>query len=316
MSRSVRTGLYSIFESFTTFFAVVTTTWMCTLLFNNAKPHSTHLFARFITHIYSLGFLTIIWLALALMLSPQLPYNCDYTIIPDAPEDKWCSLNATSVTLASMICVFCMAFPFLSMWCNNVPGPPVLKEDSVDSRQCCHTRRSGQEGQTASCASTETDENPGASDGVSARRWRAVILPNVLMNISPVVFGSIAGFVALFSWIWASVLLSYNYRPDSRHALTSAKAHLVSYATLTVVWLVLSICLTEQLPQQCNFEIPSDGEASIWCMADSAAAGLGWILTILCLATTTVVYKSTCRGSTKGISVNIALYDKGYQETV
>ncbi|KAK0218178.1 hypothetical protein IW262DRAFT_1121248 [Armillaria fumosa] len=157
----------------------------------------------------------------------------------------------------------------------------------------------------------------------------------VLMNISPVVFGSIAGFVALFNWIWASVLcvahfltfhysavtrlytrLSYNYRPDSRHALTSTRAHLVSYATLAVIWLVLSICLTEQLPRQCNFEIPSDGEASVWCMADSAAAGMGWILTILCVTTTIVVYKSSCRGSTKGISVNIALYDKGYQETV
>ncbi|KAK0218177.1 hypothetical protein IW262DRAFT_1121188 [Armillaria fumosa] len=148
MSRSIRTGLYStiltlsvlqtgitltgaifhrdtnrrswvtqtIFESFTTFFAVVTAMWMCTLLFHNAKPHSTHLFTQFMTHIYSLGSLTIIWFALALMLSPQLPYNCDYTIIPpppDTPEDKWCSLNATSVTLACIICVFCCVTTYL-----------------------------------------------------------------------------------------------------------------------------------------------------------------------------------------------------------
>ncbi|KAK0457791.1 uncharacterized protein EV420DRAFT_478649 [Desarmillaria tabescens] len=52
----------TIFESFTTFFAVVTTVWTCILLCNNTKPHSKHLFARFITHIYSLGMLTIIWL--------------------------------------------------------------------------------------------------------------------------------------------------------------------------------------------------------------------------------------------------------------
>ncbi|KAK0457792.1 uncharacterized protein EV420DRAFT_478650 [Desarmillaria tabescens] len=130
------------------------------------------------------------------------------------------------------------------------------------------------------------------------------------------VFGSIAGFVALFNWIWASVLLSYNYRPDSRHALTGAKAHLVSYATLTVVWLILSICLTEQLPYQCNFEIYSDGDASMWYVADSLVAGMGWILMILCFATTIVIYKKSCRGSAKGISVNVALYDKGYQVTV
>ncbi|KAK0189136.1 hypothetical protein F5146DRAFT_1123106 [Armillaria mellea] len=351
MSRSVRTGLYStiltlsvlqtgialagavfhrdtnrrswvtqtIFESFTTFFAVVTATWMCTLLFNNTKPHSTHLFARFITHIYSLGSLTIIWLALALMLSPQLPYNCDYAIIPpppDTPEDKWCSLNATSVTLASMICVFCGVTTYLVLRSSRRTASVhdnVAVHDAQDKRD--RPRRASL-------------PKP-AKIRVHLYSWILVVAfiqtgwgicaalaSNDVDTPAQMVFGSISGFVALFNWIWASVLLSYNHRPSSRHALTSTKAHLVSYATLAVIWLVLSICLTEQLPHQCNFETPSDGEASIWCMADSAAAGMGWILTILCVATTIVIYKSTCRGWTKGTSVNITLYDKGYQETV
>ncbi|SJL03445.1 uncharacterized protein ARMOST_06800 [Armillaria ostoyae] len=312
MSRSVRTGLYStiltlsvlqagialtgaifhrdtnrrswvtqtIFESFTTFFAVVTAMWMCTLLFNNAKPHSTHLFARFITHIYSLGLLTIIWLALALMLSPQLPHNCDYYALPpDTPEDKWCSFNATSMALACMICVFCGVTTYLVLRSSR-------RTASVHDNVAIHDAQDKRD------RPRRAPLPKPAKIRVHLYSWILVVafmqtgwgicVAMACDDFAQMAFGSIAAFVALFNWIWASVLLSYNYRPDSRHTLTSAKAHLVSYATLAVVWLVLSICLTEQLPQQCNFEIPSDGEASIWCMADSAAAGMGWILTILC----------------------------------
>lgn len=112
-------------------------------------------------------------------------------------------------------------------------------------------------------------------DGVSAWRWHAMILPNVrdifyhfcaarcssisrqlssapLPGLSPFSTGygpvSCASLIFFFHHSVVTRLytrLSYNYRPDSRHALTSAKAHLVSYATLTVVWLGMHLNVTQ-----------------------------------------------------------------------
>ncbi|KAK0497282.1 hypothetical protein EDD18DRAFT_148792 [Armillaria luteobubalina] len=192
------------------------------------------------------------------MLSPQLPYNCDYAIIPpppDAPEDKWCSLNATSVTLACIICVFCMAYTLLSvqladdLYRGCVTTYLVFR--SSKRTASLHDNVAINDAQDKRNRSRRAPLPKPAKVRVHLYSWILVIafiqtgwgicaaIANV-DTLAQMVFGSLAGFVALFNWIWASVLLSYNYRPDSRHALTSAKAHLVSYATLAVAWLVLS----------------------------------------------------------------------------
>lgn len=52
-----------------------------------------------------------------------------------------------------------------------------------------------------------------------------------------VIFGFLAVGFAMFSWIWASVLLAYNDRPSSTARLATVRTHLISAIVLVVVWL-------------------------------------------------------------------------------
>lgn len=45
--------------------------------------------------------------------------------------------------------------------------------------------------------------------------------------------------------------------------------------------LVVSIALSTQLPAQCDFGIPSDGEAYMWCAMSGSSVGLAWIMFLL-----------------------------------
>ncbi len=71
---------------------------------------------------------------------------------------------------------------------------------------------------------------------------------------------------------------------------------------------MLSILMTTELPYQCDFDVPSDGENGMWCGSDGAASGVGWVLFALTSALTIKMALMAKAGA--GLHDNVAAYDK------
>ncbi|GLB39601.1 hypothetical protein LshimejAT787_0701110 [Lyophyllum shimeji] len=114
---------------------------------------------------------------------------------------------------------------------------------------------------------------------------------------------------ATITWIWTSVLLSYNNRPLSSHGLTRALPHFASFTVFAVGWLALTIMLGQQFPLQCDFKAYSDGEAYLWCPLGATSFGLSFVLFAFCVTSAAIVYFSA-RRTGAGLSANVAHADK------
>ncbi|KAF5378725.1 hypothetical protein D9615_006877 [Tricholomella constricta] len=135
--------------------------------------------------------------------------------------------------------------------------------------------------------------------------------------------GLAIGWSAL-TWIWTSVLLSFNNRPFSTHPLTRSLVHFASFTIFSVGWFglylipslirgagvlnlelaALAIMLGTQFPLQCDFERDSDGLAYVWCPGGATNFVLAILLWILCAVNALVIYRGTRKVG--GLSVNVA----------
>ncbi|KAH0587434.1 hypothetical protein H2248_006223 [Termitomyces sp. 'cryptogamus'] len=124
------------------------------------------------------------------------------------------------------------------------------------------------------------------------------------------IFAGIGAGWALLTWVWTSVLLSYNNRPFSSHGLVRSFTHFVSFVILTIGWFGLAIMLGTQFPLQCDFKRDSDGLAPVvWCPLGGTSFGISILLCISCFGAATVVYLAAIRTSA-GLSINVAYADK------
>ncbi|KAF4613100.1 hypothetical protein D9613_010879 [Agrocybe pediades] len=109
----------------------------------------------------------------------------------------------------------------------------------------------------------------------------------------PFVFGPITGVFSVITWVWTSVLLSYNNRPTSDQPLTRVRVHIWSMTAFAIAFLACGIMFSTQLPANCNTHRDSDGEAPIWCGIDAMVAMLAYLIALLSCASAFVIRRST-----------------------
>ncbi|KAF8173922.1 hypothetical protein BJ912DRAFT_1065018 [Pholiota molesta] len=87
-------------------------------------------------------------------------------------------------------------------------------------------------------------------------------------------FAIIIAATSFYTWIWTTVLLIYNNRPLSTHALTKASAHYYSFLPLVPIYFAAGIMILSQVHYNCGTTRYSDGEAEGWCGSGATAGSL------------------------------------------
>ncbi|KAF9484847.1 hypothetical protein BDN70DRAFT_872117 [Pholiota conissans] len=118
------------------------------------------------------------------------------------------------------------------------------------------------------------------------------------------IFSIILTIFCFLTWIWASVLLAFNNRPTSTHALARASSHFYSFLLLTPIHLAIGIMVLSQIHYNCNTILYSDGEPD-GCGTGATAGSLSIVQSIIAgLAIWSILRSVT--GSPTGLKTNIA----------
>ncbi|KAF9484844.1 hypothetical protein BDN70DRAFT_928089 [Pholiota conissans] len=139
----------------------------------------------------------------------------------------------------------------------------------------------------------------------------------ITVDLSPHqwIFSIILASVCFLTWIWSSVLLAYNNRPTSTHALTSARAHFYSFLPLVPIFFAVGIMILSQIHFNCHTKEFSDGEADGWCGAGATAGSLSIIQSIVATLAIWSILRSVSRSHT-GLKTNIAAGDSNDTKVV
>ncbi|KAG6819223.1 hypothetical protein H0H93_014066 [Arthromyces matolae] len=121
---------------------------------------------------------------------------------------------------------------------------------------------------------------------------------------------------AFTTWIWISVLLSYNNRPGSSVFATRSKTHWRSLAVLSVGWLALFVVLPKAITFGCSSQESGDYTNGVTCGVGAGTYGGSFILLVLCISAGVVVYRSYRRAvrSRLGRNVNVAHEDHAMKD--
>ncbi|KAL0563678.1 hypothetical protein V5O48_018388 [Marasmius crinis-equi] len=120
-------------------------------------------------------------------------------------------------------------------------------------------------------------------------------------------FAGLVTSFSMFSWVWASVLLSYHRRPYAERALTRASTHFYTLIVLAVLHFVCGILiLAHTVPErhgQC------DGVELNWCWIHIVDGVLSLVLAIPLAASAIYVYLRTVGGGGGLSTSNVARFD-------
>ncbi|KAF9045045.1 hypothetical protein BJ165DRAFT_129808 [Panaeolus papilionaceus] len=88
-------------------FAVVTWVWSSILLWYLNRPMKTFFLSRKKPHLVTFLTLGVIWIALASMLSSQLPSQCRFGIDSDGEAEMWCIVDSISAGIGFILAFLC-----------------------------------------------------------------------------------------------------------------------------------------------------------------------------------------------------------------
>ncbi|KJA19798.1 hypothetical protein HYPSUDRAFT_78609 [Hypholoma sublateritium FD-334 SS-4] len=121
------------------------------------------------------------------------------------------------------------------------------------------------------------------------------------------IFGAILSAISFISWIWISVLLGYNNRPASSHALTKAAVHFYSFLPMILLYFVLGIMVLSQVGFNCGAR-DSDGEAPGWCGSEITGGVVSIATSVFASLSAWSIWMSV-GGSSLGLGINVASGD-------
>ncbi|KAL0570396.1 hypothetical protein V5O48_011554 [Marasmius crinis-equi] len=130
-----------------------------------------------------------------------------------------------------------------------------------------------------------------------------VFIPTINAGMA---FTGIATLCSLFTWIWASVLLSYNRRLYATDAITRASAHCISTMVLSIAWLVIAIALFAITGTSCTSE---DLAFFALCQFNLSLAVLALCLSILLGSVSLLIFMRTRNNRAQLAAVNVAQFD-------
>ncbi|ESK90920.1 hypothetical protein Moror_16421 [Moniliophthora roreri MCA 2997] len=103
-------------------------------------------------------------------------------------------------------------------------------------------------------------------------------------------FSVVAAVLGMMSWIWTSVLLSYNNKPLSSRRLAFVLPHVISFLIMAVLWLAVGIMFLTDLRYSCTSGVGSEGLFQAWCGLGATVGALALLLCLLSTGTTFSVY--------------------------
>ncbi|KAK7468384.1 hypothetical protein VKT23_002900 [Stygiomarasmius scandens] len=111
-------------------------------------------------------------------------------------------------------------------------------------------------------------------------------------------FQSLSSVVAFLTWVWTSVLLSYNNKPRLSHPLTTCLPHFISFGIFSMLWIAIGIMLLSQERYLCHLSDSLDGNAPGLCGLGISTGVIGLVLGMLSGLTSYLIY-STASKTTK-----------------
>ncbi|KAF9452122.1 hypothetical protein P691DRAFT_805649 [Macrolepiota fuliginosa MF-IS2] len=112
------------------------------------------------------------------------------------------------------------------------------------------------------------------------------------------VFGKVAGSLSIVTWVWIGLLLRFNNKSLSTHALTRSLAHFTSFVILSLIWLAIGIMLATQAVHECSTK-------TLWCTAASFSTALAFLTSTFSEIAALLIWLGSKRTGA-GLSVNVA----------
>ncbi|KAJ8073491.1 hypothetical protein PM082_011767 [Marasmius tenuissimus] len=187
--------------------------------------------------------LSVLWrLILGIMVLSETRFSCPNTPGTEGIIASWCGLTITTGTISLVTLLLLSTLATVVIYSSSRRSPLGLRSPIIVAH--------------------DGEIDPGPLKGPMPRPTviRTVLYSLLIVfGITETVFGilhalishqenfqTIAGLAAALStisWVWASVLLSYNRRPFFKRTLTNASTHFYSLAILALLMLIIGILI-------------------------------------------------------------------------
>ncbi|KIY66859.1 hypothetical protein CYLTODRAFT_377126 [Cylindrobasidium torrendii FP15055 ss-10] len=111
-----------VFASITAVYAMWHWIWSSVLIAYINKPNSTSALTRLGPHFWSAAVSTLVWLALAIGFTTQMPYNCQFEVYSDGLMYVWCAANGTAMSLSFVLFFLSAPVAFITGLAANRTG--------------------------------------------------------------------------------------------------------------------------------------------------------------------------------------------------
>ncbi|KAG7094531.1 hypothetical protein E1B28_005360 [Marasmius oreades] len=307
--------------------APLTWIWTSVLLAWNNKPRSNSGLAISLTHFISFIIMSLLWFAVAILLLTETRYSCSAIYAPGSYLGNvlavWCGMTSSIGALSLVISILCGATALvILLTCRKAGGlyaKLVASDGSEHAESALQPMKHATRVRTALYSLILVFGL--AINGVTPVSAILTIYETVYetdeglsyLGGADTAFMAIAFFCALFTWIWASVLLAYHRRIKSTDTITRASAHCISTMVLSIVWLVLGIIILGLTGTKCT---PGIESFTVWgyCAFNIPVGVLALCLSILLSSASLFIYLRTKSGGASLSKCHVAQFDGGATE--
>ncbi|KAK1224872.1 hypothetical protein PQX77_012205, partial [Marasmius sp. AFHP31] len=253
-----------------------------------------------------------------IMLLSETRYSCPNMPGPEAVITMWCAMSISSGTLGLFMSIIAaVAAATIYRFSRELPhglrSPVVARDRAHDAGPLKGRMHSPTRVRTALYGTTIALGLPGTAIGI----MHAIGSYDEKLQA----FAGLASSLSTITWVWASVLLSYNRRPSITRTLTRASTHfytLTGMAVLNFACGILILASTKRHPgvyrQDSTFQC--DGILFDFCWVHFTDGAISLALTFPLTAAAVCIYRQTTREGGKLSDSNVARFDGEGPETV
>ncbi|KAJ8073500.1 hypothetical protein PM082_011776 [Marasmius tenuissimus] len=301
--------------------------WVSVLVAYNDRKRSNHPLARAMPHFISSMVLSVVWLILGSLLLSETRFSCPNMPGPEARITTWCAISITTGSLGLIMSLLCSYLEFPTRVSISRGQKSLLA--AIAAAIIYRSARQSPLGLKSSVVAQDGND-PGPMKGrlPTATKIRTTLYSLVIIfgfAVTPFgvihlivsyeailqAFASLSVALATISWIWASVLLSYNRRPSTTRMLTRASTHFyttINLATLELACGIMILSQTKASKSRNGTQDLCDWAINGWCWVHGVNAGLTLVLSMILFMCAGYVYVRTRKGGSLSRS-NVAEFD-------
>ncbi|KAJ8073469.1 hypothetical protein PM082_011745 [Marasmius tenuissimus] len=235
---------------------------------------------------------------------------------PEAVITMWCAMSISSGTLGLlMTLIAAVAAVTIYRFSRELPhglhSPVVARDRAHDAGPLKGRMHSPTRARTALYGTTIAFGLPGTVIGIMHAMWS--------YEEKLQAFGGLASSLSTITWVWASVLLSYNRRPSITRTLTRASTHfytLIGLAVLNFACGILILASTKHTPGVYGEGSTFTCDGIDFCWVHVADGAISLALTFPLTAAAVCIYRQITREGGKLSDSNVARFDGEGPETV